>query len=564
MENFRLRSFTALMGIILSLIMLTPNFINVDKMWWFTKKKLNFGLDIQGGLHLVMGVDINSAMAESVLRLSNQLKSEFNEKKIIFQDVKTVSGSQTGELDISYLDPSHKAAISKYIEDRYATMLQITGEEGQILKYRYFDSYLTDYKSRVLQQAIETIRNRIDEFGVAEPSISAQGTDHIIIQLPGVTDAEQAKSLINTSAKLDFMMVDNSKKPDELQNMITEAEKKGNYELKGMKYSQYVTKLNEDLKSQLPEKTMVLFEKAPTAATMEAGKMPFLVRTDTGLGGDALDDAFVTFNEYGAPEVSLVFNASGAAKFAELTGQNIGKLMAISLDKVIKSAPSINTKISGGRAVITLGSSRDRQTAMNEAKMIATSLRAGALPATLEQLEERRVGPTLGSDSVGKAKFASLIGALLICIFMLIRYKASGIVAVITLALNVVFSLALLSSLGATLTLPGIAGIALTIGFAVDSNVLIFERIREELHHGASFKGALREGFNRAMSAILDANITTGATAVILLNFGTGPVKGFAVTLLIGIATTLFANVFISKVLMDTVIHKWKKEHFSI
>jgi preprotein translocase subunit SecD len=563
MENYRLRSFFAWAGFILAVVWLVPNMVNLDNKWWFTKRKINFGLDIQGGLHLVMGVDVNSVVTESANRLITQLKSELTEKKVDFADVKLIKGD-IGEIEVVYSEPAHKTALSKFMEDKYSTMLQTLGEQGQTLHYRYYDNYLQDYKGKVLQQAIETIRNRIDEFGVAEPSISAQGSDRINIQLPGITDAEQAKALINTSARLEFMMVDNSKNGEELQKMIDDAEKKGAYSFKTLRYSQYVAKLNEDLKTQLPEKTMILFEKAANAVNLEAGRTPFLVHTDTGLGGESLDDAFVTFNEYGAPEVSLVFNASGANKFSDLTGNNIGKLMAISLDKVIKSAPSIQTKISGGRAVITLGNSRDREAALNEAKMISTSLRAGALPTSLEQLEERRVGPTLGADSVGKARFASLIGSLLIVIFMLARYKASGGVAVLALALNVLISLALLSSLGATLTLPGIAGIALTVGFAVDANVLIFERIREELHHGSSYKAALKEGYHKAMSAILDSNITTASTAVVLLYFGTGPVKGFAVTLLIGIFTTLFANVFISKVIMDTIVNKWRIEKLSI
>ena len=560
MENFRLRLWTAILGIVVAVIWLVPNFTNLENRWWFTKKKLNYGLDIQGGLHLVMGVDVDGVMTEQINRLSNQLKAEFQEKSVAFKDISVVNPS-LGEIKIEFTDPAQQAPIEKQFEERYATVFQSLGVQGSALHYRYFDTYLQDYKSRVLQQAIETIRNRIDEFGVAEPSIAAQGSDRITIQLPGVADAEQAKALINTSARLDFMMVETSKTVEELQGLVAEAEKKGGYEFKSLRYSQYVSRINDDLKAQLPEKTMVIFEKMENAATLEAGRIPMLVRTDTGLGGDALDDAFVSFNEYGVPEVSLVFNAMGANKFAELTGGNIGKSMAIVLDKVIKSAPVIQAKIAGGRAVITLGRGRVRDQAIDEAKMIATALRAGALPASLEQLEERRVGPTMGADSVKKAEFAGLIAFILISIFMVLRYRGSGVVAVITLMLNVIISLAALSSLNATLTLPGIAGIALTVGFAVDSNVLIFERMREELAKGAGFKMALAEGFHKAMSAIVDANVTTAATAVILLYFGTGPVKGFAVTLLIGIFTTMFANVFIGKVMMDALVHKlgWQK-----
>ncbi len=560
MENYRLRVWSAILGILVAIVWLVPNFTNLENRWWFTKKKLNFGLDIQGGLHLVMGVDVEGVISEQITRLTLQLKSEFQEKNIAYKSISIVD-AKLGEVKIEFADANQQAAIEKHFNDRYGTIFQSLGVHDSALHFRYFDTYLQDYKSRVLQQAIETIRNRIDEFGVAEPSIAAQGSDRISIQLPGVSDAEQAKALINTSARLDFMMVDTSKTVEQLQAMITEAEKKGSYDFKSLRYSQYSTKINEDLKSQLPEKTMVIFQKMENATSLEAGRIPMLVRTDTGLGGDALDDAFVSFDQYGVPEVSLVFNAMGSARFAELTGGNIGKSMAIVLDKVIKSTPVIQAKIAGGRAVITLGRGRVRDQSLNEAKMIATALRAGALPATLEQLEERRVGPTMGADSVKKAQLAGLVGFLLIATFMLIRYKGGGVVTVLTLMLNVIISLAALSSLNATLTLPGIAGIALTIGFAVDSNVLIFERMREELARGAGFKLALAEGYHRAMSAILDANITTGATAIVLLYFGTGPVKGFAVTLLVGIFTTMFANVFISKVILDSLVHKmgWQK-----
>lgn len=560
MENFRLRIWTSIIGIIVAIIWLVPNFTNLENKWWFTKKKLNYGLDIQGGLHLVMGVDVEGVISEQINRLSSQLKADFQEKNITYKNISVVD-PKLGELKIEFTNEAQQSEIEKYFNDRYGTIFQSMGVKDSALNYRYYDSYLQDYKSRVLQQAIETIRNRIDEFGVAEPSIAAQGTDRISIQLPGVADAEQAKALVNTSARLDFMMLETSKTSEQLQSMIAEVEKRGNYEFKTLRYSQYIARLNEDLKSQLPEKSMVIFQKMENAATLEAGRFPVLVRTDTGLSGDSLDDAFVSFDQYGVPEVSLVFNAMGSSKFAQLTGENIGKSMAIVLDKVIKSSPVIQAKIAGGRAVITLGRGRVRDQALNEAKMIATSLRAGALPATLEQLEERRVGPTMGSDSVKKAQLAGLVGFILISFFILIRYRAGGVVSVLTLMLNVMISLAALSSLNATLTLPGIAGIALTIGFAVDANVLIFERMRDELNRGAGFKLALTEGYNRAMSAILDANITTAATAAVLLYFGTGPVKGFAVTLLVGIFTTMFANVFISKVILDALVHKmgWQK-----
>ena len=307
-----------------------------------------------------------------------------------------------------------------------------------------------------------------------------------------------------------------------------------------------------------------MFEKADNAQSLETGKVPLLVKTDSNLSGGDLQDAFVTFGQYGEPVVSLTFNAAGALKFKDLTTQWVNKRMAIVLDRVVKSAPNINEPIGGGTAQITLGRGAGSEEMMDEAKMISTSLRAGALPASLQQLEERRVGPTLGKDSVNKAINASWIGALLIVVFILFRYRGMGVISNISLAVNILCVLALLSTLGATLTLPGIAGIALTVGFAVDANVLINERMREELAKGASFALAVKEGYSRAMSAIIDANVTTAATACVLLYFGTGPVKGFAVTLLIGIVTTLFANVFFSKVLVDLLLHRFGVKKLSV
>ncbi|AFY01872.1 SecD, protein-export membrane protein [Bdellovibrio bacteriovorus str. Tiberius] len=531
--------------------------------WWPSKQKLNYGLDIQGGLHLVMGVDVDGVVKESTTRMIMTMKSEMTKENVAYADVKSEK-PESGEIQVVVADAAGKAGVEKFITDKYSTVLQVVGSTDTSVTARYFDAYLNEYKNRVIQQSIETIRNRIDEFGVAEPSISQQGANRILIQLPGMADAEKAKQLINTTAKLDFMIVSHELNAQQLQVMIAEVEKAGNFNMENTKYSDYVTRVNEALKGKLPEKTAVYFEKAPNAATIDAGAIPYLLRTDTDLGGGALDDAFVGYDQYGSPQVSLQFNSAGAQKFADLTGNSVGKQMAIVLDKVVKSAPSIRDRIAGGSAVITLGGGRDRNGMMDEAKMISTSLRAGALPASLEQLEERRVGPTLGADAIGKAKMGSYVGAAIIVIFMLVYYKSMGAVASFALGLNILGIFALLTTFGATLTLPGIAGIALTVGFAVDANVLINERIREELRMGHGIKVAVAEGYNRAMSAIIDANVTTAATAVVLLYFGTGPVRGFAVTLLIGIVTSMFANVFVSKVIVDTLVNKFNFKKLSV
>ena len=557
------KAILAVAGIVLAVFWALPNFVNVDHIsGWPFKQKLNYGLDIQGGLHLVLGADVEGVITESTTRLVNSLKDELAKENIAFTEVKALNAA-IGEVQISTANAADKAKVLKHLSDRYPNVLQEGTTSDNSVNARYYDAYLTDYKEKVIQQAIETIRNRIDEFGVSEPSISKQGTDRILVQLPGMADAEKAKQLINTTAKLDFMIVSNEIPGDKLREMVAAAEKAGDYSLAKLKYTEYINKLNSDLKSKLPANTAVYYEKSENAKTMEAGALPFLLKTDTHLGGGDLDSASVGFDQYGGPEVLLRFNSAGATKFADLTGNNINERMAIVLDKVIKSAPNIKGRIAGGSASITLGRG-DATRKMDEAKMISTSLRAGALPATLEQLEERRVGPSLGADSINKAKMASYLGALLIVIFMLIYYRQMGVITTVALAINILCMFALLTSLGATLTLPGIAGIALTVGFAVDANVLINERIREELAKGGSFRLAVNDGYRHAMSAIIDANLTTACTALVLLYFGTGPVRGFAVTLLIGILTTMFANVFVSKVIVDSLINRFKVQKLSV
>lgn len=565
MENYRWRVFGAIAGILTAIILLTPNFVDTKNIkWWPAQKKLNYGLDIQGGLHLVMGVDINGVMQETATRQANNLKKELsqNAEKVDLLNFK-ITNPVTGEMDLEFPSALDAERADKYISERHGTALQLVDRRDKNSVYRYNENVVNDMKSKVIAQSIETIRNRIDEFGVSEPSISQQGDNRILVQLPGMADAEQAKRLINTTAKLDFMIVDDTVNYADLQKWIKEAETAGNFSIATMKYSEYVAKINEVLKGKIPEKTVVYFGKAENARVMDAGSLAYALKADTGLGGTDLDDALISFGQFGDPEVALRFNPVGAGKFADITGNNINKRMAIVLDKVVKSAPNIQTRIGDGNAVITLGQ-RNHQESLDEAKMISTALKAGSLPAALDQLEERRVGPTLGADSVTQAKKGAFAGAFLIFLFLIFYYRAMGIVASCSIGVNVLSGLGLLTALGGTLTLPGIAGIALTVGFAVDANVLITERIKEELAKGASWKLAVKEGYNRAMSAILDSNVTVAATAVILLNFGTGPVRGFAVTLLIGIITTLFANVFVSKVIVDTMIYKWNIKNISI
>lgn len=563
MENLRLRTWTAGISLVLAALFIAPNFIDTSKFSWWPARKLNYGLDIQGGIHLVMGVDVESVLVTTVNRQTTVLAADLEKAGVKSKGFDT-SNAKSGAFNVLVDNAEQGKLVEGVIQKNYTGALQVVSVQADKVEIRYYDAYLLDQKQNTIRQAIETIRNRIDEFGVAEPSITQQGADRILIQLPGLADAEKAKQLINTTAKLDFMLVSYEKSPDEVRKMIDDAEKAGGYSMATLKYTDYIKRINDDLKAQLPANTVVYFEKGQNAKTMEAGSTPFLLTTNTDLGGDSLDNAGVSFDQYGTPEVTLRFNPAGAGKFADLTEKNINRQMAVVLDKVVKTAPNINSKIPNGQAVITLGRSGDQQQMMDEAKLISTALRAGALPATLEQLEERRVGPSLGADALNKARLGAIVGAIIIMLFMMIYYKGMGVITSITLLLNIIAVFAILGSLGATLTLPGIAGMALTVGFAVDANVLINERIREELAKGAGIKAAIQDGYAHAMSAIIDSNVTTSATALVLLYFGTGPVRGFAVTLLIGIATTIFSNVFVSKVITDNLVHRFNVKKISI
>lgn len=549
--------------IIGAVLYLLPNFINVGDKWFFSKEKIKYGLDIQGGLHLVMGVDVEAVMKERLERMGDTIKQEMTKESVAVSSLKVERVSDANQLTLGFASGDDLNKTAEHIKKTYYYMQELE-RTGTTLTYKYLDSYVFETKKATVEQAIETIRNRIDEFGVSEPSITAQGTDRILVQLPGLKEAATAKDLINRTARLDFLMVSQNEIQKDLPAMIAEAEKAGNYSLKDMKYSDYIKKINEDLKGKLPDRTKILFQKAENTDKMETGKFPYLLETNVGLGGDAIKDAFVSTGEYNEPVVSLHFNAEGAHKFAELTGANVNRLMAIVLDDVVYSAPSIKQKIAGGSAQITLGGGRDYQASINEAKMISMALRAGALPARLEQLEERTVGPSLGADSIKKGERAAIVSALLVFIFMVFLYKSFGLIANFAILLNITFLYAVLTALGATLTLPGIAGIALTVGMAVDANVIINERIKEELKRGMSFAAAIKEGYHKAFSAIFDSNVSTAATSVILMYFGTGPVRGFAVTLLVGIVMTMFCNVFITHVIFDLLVSKFKVKKFAI
>lgn len=554
--------------VIVSVVTITPTVLDFKEDVNFpVKSKINLGLDLQGGLYMILGIDFNKVYKDEVKGYSRKIESLLKDEGIV---------AQMGELDVSDIkDPKYSVILSNadtmekavaLVHKYFGNNLRITATDGTKLQFALSTVIKTQMETQSVGKSIEVIRNRIDEFGVTEPEILSQGNDRIIVQLPGVKDIDRAKELIGKTAKLEFKIVNQEVSFATLQSWVAKAEKAGIVYKKGNRFSEYLTTLNNHLKDDIPKGYVLVFQKTVSKLTNEIeSKIPFLVESFAKLTGEELADARVLIDQQkNAPYVSLEFKSTGAKLFEEITGDNINKRMAIILDGNVYSAPNITSKIGGGRAQITMGAGSGQSNIMKEARDLAVVLRAGALPVQLDFLEQRTVGPGLGHDSIEKAKLASMIGCALIFIFIILYYKVSGFIAITTLALNVIFILACLVGLEATLTLPGIAGIALTIGMAVDANIIIYERIREEVHLGMSNYKAVEGGFNRAFWTIIDANVTTALAGFCLFNFGTGPIKGFAVTLLIGIAATIYTSYFISKLVFEFYMNKVEGQDLSI
>ena len=545
--------------IVTSVIYTVPTIFNLDleKTKWPLKQKINLGLDLQGGLYMVLGVDFDKVFKEVIERQSTSLATNLKEKSILVAGTKVVRDgfpSDDPRIVIT-LGGANPTTLKEFMKKDY-TILRLTNEKAGELEFGLDREYKADVREKTVNQSIEVIRNRVDEFGVAEPAISSQGNDRVVVELPGIKEVQRAKDLIGRTAKLEFKIADDKHMDAAFSKLIDDLEKKIGFDAKqGAKFSEFVAKMNAEAKGKIPEGTEIAYErvKSLTAKDDFSQRIPYLLFSKADVTGDDLQDASVGFEqESRRPNVDFSLNPRGAEKFGKLTGDNVGKRLAIVLDGIVHSAPVINSKITE-RGQITLG--RDNtEDIMKEAKDLAIVLRAGALPAQLDFLEQRVVGPSLGADSIQKGAMAGIIGCILVFIFMMLYYRMSGVVATISLLLNALFLIALLIMMEATLTLPGMAGIALTIGMAVDSNVIIFERIRDELMEGKSVGAAVSAGFQKAFAAIFDANITHGIIAVVLMSYGTGAIRGFAVTLLVGIFTTLFCAVTVCKLFFDAYL----------
>jgi preprotein translocase subunit SecD len=525
--------------LILAVIFFLPNTPAFQYMpeWWkknMPDKGIVLGLDLQGGLHLVFEVEGDKAVEITTDRYAATLRNLFEKKKLV-ADV-----NRSG-LNIT-VSPSN-IETRKVVEDNYPSLIPV--ETGNRLVYKISDKEARRIKDSAVDQALETIRNRIDQFGVAEPTIVRQGENEIVVQLPGVKDPKRAIELIGKTAQLEFKLVDDTAKvAAELPQSILPGEEEG---------------LLKQFAERVPEDDEILFEKKINRETGAVRKLPILLKKQAALTGDLLSEAKVSIDSrFNEPYVSLSFNAAGAKLFEEVTGANVKKRLAIILDNAVYSAPVIQEKISGGNAQIT-GSFTD-----TEAKDLAIVLRAGALPAPMKMLQNVTVGPSLGRDSIEAGKMAGIIGTIAVVIFMIFYYRLSGIIADFALLLNIILLLGAMASLNATLTLPGIAGIILAIGMAVDSNVLMFERMRDELRTGKTPRAAVDSGYSKAFWTIFDSHITTLITAAVLFQFGTGPIKGFAVTLSLGVSINLFTALIGTKSVFDIINSKRELKELSI
>jgi len=485
---------------------------------------VNLGLDLQGGSYLLLGVDFDQVTRDRAETLVGDIRASFRKARTPFTDL----NAHDDTVSVKVTDPSRLDEARTLLQGvnpaMTSSVLSVGGKEyemtegaGGVFTLRMTDAFKTLTRQQVMDQSIEVVRRRIDELGTREPTIERSGEDRILVQVPGLQDPTRLKEILGKTAKMEFRMVDLSVPPDQAQ------------------------------RGAVPADSEVLPSADPS------NPQPYVIKKQVLVSGGDLIDAQPGFDQRtNQPIVSFKFNSSGSRKFALATTEHVKEPFAIVLDNKVISAPVIQEPITAGSGQIS-GSFTVQQ-----ANDLAILLRAGALPAPLTIIEERTVGPGLGQDSIEKGELAAYVGSIMVIVFMLLTYRLFGVFANIAVAINVAMIFGMLSLLNATLTLPGIAGIVLTVGIAVDSNVLIYERIREELRGGRNAISAIDAGFRRALSTILDSNITTFIAAAVLFYIGTGPVRGFAVTLGIGIITTVFTAFTLTSLIVAGWV-RWKR-----
>lgn len=502
-----------------------PTFLNEVPSWLtsINAKKMNLGLDLKGGVHFLMEVDLNEVSKSKSKKLSNDIRSELRKEKIRYNNF-NYSGKV---IEINFIDVISYDKAKKLVEESYQNTFEIQKIENTKMMLSISESFLNELRIAAIKQNITTLRNRVNELGVAEPIVQQSGKTRIVVELPGIKDTTRAKEIIGATATLEFKMVDEDS-DSYLSNESTQ--------------SSFGSKLYYDDNGQ-----------------------PVMLKRNVILTGENIVDASSGFDNNSRPSVNITLDGPGAKRFANTTDENIGKLMAVlfieskSENKVVNGKSKRVTK--KYEKIISLATIQERLSkkfqitgldSPKQARDLALYLRAGSMAAPMYIVEERTVGPSLGADNIEKGKISVIIGLVLVLIFMFFYYRTFGLFANFALVLNILIIVSVMSLIpGATLTLPGIAGIVLTVGMAVDANVLIFERIKEEINNGSTPLASIELGYKKAFSTIADANITTLIASIILFIFGTGPIKGFAVTLSIGVISSMFTAIIVTRVLAN-------------
>ncbi len=514
----RTRLYLAGILTVLAVLILLPSVTGALPDWWtntIPTPKIQLGLDLQGGTHLLLEVKLDEAVKTQLRRVADDIKQQMKQNKL---DFKSVTVDPSGAVLVTLASADERTAFldlaSKLFSDMVIGLAPNSGDTGPTYRMTYRPMELEQVRRNAMEQALETIRNRIDQLGVRETTIAQEGNDEILVQLPGIQDPERAKELIGKTGVLQFKLVDDN-------HSVSDA-----------------------LRDGPPPGDEILYGPAS-----RGGREPYLVESAVLLTGDTITDARVRpGGQLEGPYVTVDLDQRGAQIFGAITAANVGRKIAIVLDNVVYSAPVIREPIPGGHVQITGNFTYD------EAHELAIVLRSGALPAPVEIIEERTVGPSLGRDSIRQGERSFVVGALVVLTFMAVYYSGAGLLADFGLSLNILLLICVMAAMQATLTLPGIAGIVLTLGMSVDANVLVNERMREELRGGKTPREAVRLGYERAWSAIRDSNISTFVAGLILFQFGTGPVKGFAVTLCVGVLTGVFSCFVVTRAWYDYLI----------
>ena len=533
--------------------------------------RISLGLDLKGGLHLVLEVDVEKSLRDNIQRAMNRAR-DLGDRDGIKTQAATVADDYKTSIEIA--DASKADAFKKIVSEQ-TSLIQFDKSEGNKIGFVANPSEIDRYSGELLQQAINTIRNRIDQFGVAEPNIFRQGDRRVVVQMPGLQDPARAKQLIGNTAQLDFRLVSAELRQDQLDKVVEEGRTALNLGKDDTKPEtlQKISQWARDNGKISKSLTIMLDREMVTEGGVAklVSSRAYLVDVSSKLTGDMIETAVEYADQSGLmPQyvVSLNFNPQGTKVFGDLTKQarepqNAPHQIAIILDENITSSPVVNEPILGGRAQITLGRSQDVEQQRKDAQDLALVLRAGALPASVKIIEERQVGPSEGEENIRAGVLSSAVAGLLVVVFMLYFYGVSGIVANLAMILNSVLIFAFLAAFGATLTLPGIAGIVLTMAVAVDGNVIINERIREEMRNGLNAKQAFYRGYSQSFETLVDAHVTSAVAGIVLLIYGNPAVKGFAITLLAGIISTLFSSYYVTEVIGQWLIEKTRIRRFS-